>query len=457
MNMLFGTSGIRGLYPSQVSNNLAVKLGFAVAKYVGRGFIVIGWDGRNVSSFLGISAAVGVMSAGLDAIIIGMVPTPVLAYSVKKFGASGAIMITASHNPPEFDGFKVYLSNGRESLEDEERIIESIINSFDDKISLDSYESGRLEFYNGISDAYIKDLMQRLYIERSWKPKVMIDCGGGVASFYTPNIINKLSRVYVVNGHIDPFFSCREAEPRPDVLSSFAKSVVRFNFDIGLAHDGDGDRLAVIDEQGNFVNMSTIIALLAKKKVEENGDGIVVVSVDTSMSVKEVVESVGGHVEFTKLGKTQSRLRPGVVLAAEPWKIIDPSWGFWQDGIYAAGQLMKLIVSKGKRLTEILREEGIPIYPNVRLSFYCNNIMKETFIEFIKENLPSAFKDVKNVTYIDGIKVETRNGWVLVRISGTEPKVRLYVEGVSNDDVSRILNISQQVVKSALQKIGCEV
>lgn len=455
--MLFGTSGIRGIYPVQVSKELAIKLGFAVAKYVGRGSIVIGWDGRNVSNLLGVSAAAGVISAGLDAVMIGMVPTPVLAYSVKKLSASGGIMITASHNPPEFDGFKVYLNNGRESLEDEERVIESTINNFNDEFSLDNYGKGRVEFYNGLSDTYIKDLTQRLYVKHSWRPRVMIDCGGGVASFYTPKIVSRLSRVYVVNGHIDSFFSCREAEPRPDVLSSFAKSVVEFNFDVGLAHDGDGDRLAVIDEQGNFVNMSTIIALLAKKKVEENGGGIVVVSVDTSMSVREVVEKAGGHVEITKLGKTQSKLRPGVVLAAEPWKIIDPSWGFWQDGIYAAGQLIRLMASKGKRLTEILREEGIPVYPDVRLSFYCDNIVRETFMEFIKENLPSAFKDAKNVTYIDGVKVETENGWVLVRVSGTEPKVRLYIEGVSNDDVTRILNISQRVVKEALHKIGCEV
>lgn len=454
---MFGTSGIRGIYPVQVSKELAIKLGFAVAKYVGHGSIVIGWDGRNVSSLLGISVAVGVMNAGLDAIIIGMVPTPVLAYSVKRLDASGGIMITASHNPPEFNGFKVYLKNGRESLEDEEHAIESIINSFNDEISLNNYGEGHIEFYDGVSDVYIKDLTQRLHVEHSRRPRVIIDCGGGVASFYTPKIVSELSSVYVVNGHIDPFFSCREAEPRPDVLSSFAKSVVKFNFDVGLAHDGDGDRLAVIDEQGNFVNMSTIIALLAKKKVEENGGGTVVVSVDTSMSVREVVEKVGGHVEVTKLGKTQSRLRPGVVLAAEPWKIIDPSWGFWQDGIYAAGQLIRLMVSKGKRLTEILREENIPIYPNVRLSFYCDNIMKETFMEFIKENLPSAFKDVKNVIYIDGIKVEAENGWVLVRVSGTEPKVRLYIEGISNDDVRQILDISQRIVKEALHKIGCEV
>ncbi len=272
----------------------------------------------------------------------------------------------------------------------------------------------------------------------------------------TPKIISKLSKVYIVNGHIDPFFSCREAEPRPDVLSYFAKNILKFSFDIGLAHDGDGDRLAVIDEQGNFVDMSTVIALLAKKKIEENNGGIVVISVDTSMSVKKVVEESGGHVEITKLGKTQSKIRPGVVLAAEPWKIIDPSWGFWQDGIYAAGQLIKLMISEGKRLRQILHDEKIPIYPSVRLSFYCNNILKEAFMELIRENLPSAFKDVKNVIDIDGIKVETEKGWVLVRVSGTEPKVRLYIEGTTNNDLTYILNISQQVVKDALRKINCE-
>lgn len=448
--MLFGTSGIRGVYSSQVSASLAVKLGFAVAKYANRGFIVVGWDGRNTSNLLGTFVISGVVSAGLDAVVIGRVPTPVLAYAVKHLDASGGIMITASHNPPEFNGFKVYLDGGRESIESEERAIELIMSKFDNSYN-PSNNFGQIEHYS-ISDAYLKDLHNTLFTEGVWRPRVIIDCGGGVTGLYTPKVLNMLSDVYVVNGYVDPFFSGREAEPRPDVLSRFSNGVINLGFDIGLAHDGDGDRLAVIDEYGKFVDMSTVIALLAKKKVEENGGGIVVVSVDTSMSVKEVVERVGGRVEVTKLGKTQSKLRSGVVLAAEPWKIIDPSWGFWQDGIYAAGQLIKLIVSRGKRLRQILYEEKIPIYPSVRLSFYYDNIMRDVFMEFVKENLPSAFKDVKNVIDIDGVKVETEKGWVLVRVSGTEPKVRLYAEGFTVEDVEHIVKVSQGIIENALKK-----
>ncbi|MGB9728826.1 MAG: phosphoglucomutase [Thermoprotei archaeon] len=446
--MLFGTSGIRGAYPFQISNSLAVKLGFAVASYVNRGFIVVGWDGRNTSRLLGTSIISGINSAGLDAIAVGMVPTPVLAYSVRYFGASGGVMVTASHNPPEFNGFKVYFSGGRESIENEEQAIESIMNEF----GSDSHnEYGRVEF-RSISYAYIKDLYNTLFTKKLWKPRIIIDCGGGVAGLYTPRVLSMLSDAYVINDYVDPFFSGREAEPRPDVLLRFSKGVVSLGFDIGLAHDGDGDRLAVIDENGNFVDMSTIIALMAKRKVEENGGGIVVVSVDTSMSVREVVEHAGGHVEVTKLGKTHAKLRSGVVLAAEPWKIIDPSWGFWQDGIYAAGQLIRFITSKGKRLRQILDEEKIPIYPGVRLSFYHNNLKRDAFMEFVKENLPSAFKDVMNVIDIDGIKVETKRGWALVRVSGTEPKIRLYAEGFTVEDLEYIVKVSREIIEKGLGK-----
>jgi phosphomannomutase len=223
--------------------------------------------------------------------------------------------------------------------------------------------------------------------------------------------------------------------------------------DLGIAHDGDGDRLAVIDEKGRYVNNDTVLAFFARLLLKENGLGRVVTTADTSSRIDNIVESEGGTVERTRLGKTHTLLtredRATIRLCCEPWKIIDPAWGFWGDAIYAACKAVQALDHSKGRASGLFR--GIPDYPQERFFFQCPDQLKDAAMTKISQDLSSE-RGVRDISTLDGVRVDLEDdSWILIRKSGTEPKIRVYCEGRSPKMLRQLVSKSSSLVKKAIR------
>jgi len=455
LKRLFSTSGIRGVYPAEVSPLLAFRLGCALASMFGAESVV-GTDCRLSSPVLEHALLSGLMYSGCNVKRVGLAPLPVTAYSVKKTGAKFGVMITASHNPPQYNGFKVLREGGWELMPEDERAVEEALSSgleaglpWSDVGLCTNYEEALVEYIDGVLDLLSDEGPSR----RAPDFKVVVDCCNGPAALVTPKVLSRLGvRVISLNANIDGHFPGREPEPRPDVLAELGLFVRETGAQLGLAHDGDADRVAVIGPDGEFVANDRIIAYMAKRAIERGEGRVVITTIDTSRCIDEVVEKLGGEVVRTKLGKTHVELKKlsNVALAAEPWKIINPRWGPWADGILAASMLVKDAVERGAGLRDLLRD--VPDYPQVRESFPCGDDDKPRVMRVVEEELEGAIDDVEDVWKYDGVRVNCKDGsWILIRASGTEPKIRLYAEAKSVERLREIVEKGRKLVFKALR------
>ncbi len=461
MDKLFGTAGIRKLYSEGVDPILAYKLGLAVAEVVGRkGVAYIVHDPRVTSPTLSLALMSGLMAGGLDAGYIGLAPTPVAAYASLWHGVVG-VSVTASHNPPEYNGFKFYDQDGYEFVRSLEKKIEELV----DRVKTPSWTIARGFFLaSEIIDEYIDDMVSRLEPEkRAIEPRVVVDLANGASYYVTPTILRKLgARVYTIAGNPDGYFPTRPPEPRKDVLESFLHVYAGFNPHVILAHDGDADRLAVLSPRKGFIRQDRVIAFYAAKLLEER-KGLVVVSVDTGRVVDEVVEKMGGRVERYVLGKTHERVKElgvnNVVLAAEPWKLIDPQWGPWVDGVWQTGLIVKSVIEEGKPFDKILDEMNIPDYPWDRRSYLISpRERRDQIYSELVEELKELIGEPGNVLEIDGVRYEYKDGsWILLRKSGTEPKIRLYAEAPIKERLLDMVNKVEKRLIVIAKKHGADV
>ncbi len=458
---LFGTAGIRGRYLDKIRPGLAYDVGIAVAAHVGgRGTVTIGHDIRTTGPLLALSAGSGVMSGGVDAVFLGMVPTPVLAFSVPHTNSRAGIMITASHNPPPDNGIKVFQYNGMEYTERMEEELERIM-EIKSSFHASWDQVGRLIDAREVGEDYVDRIISVMKPKTvKYVPKILIDCSNGAASNFTPRILRKMgAKVFSTNCHPDGYFPGHAPEPRQDVLQPLLQLARPLEADVIMAHDGDADRLAALTLSRGFVKQDMLIALYAMVKLRE-GKGSIIVSVDVGNSVREVVEENGGRIVRSKLGKIHEKLleHPGALLAAEPWKLIDPSWGLWVDGIYQAALITKLMMEEGLSLNKLL--ESIPSYPWTRISIplELDGENKERFYQALREEILARMSDYERILEIDGVRLEfSDDSWVLLRMSGTEPKIRFYAEAKEKERLESLKETLIKLAKEVSEKMEIRI
>lgn len=443
---LFGTSGIRGVYLKEITPDLMYKLGLALSTFLGnKGNIIIGGDCRLSTQVLKLSLVTGLMAGGITVFDAGLIPIPVLAYGIVKYGCIGGIYVTASHNPPEYNGVKVFNAKGLELRSSDEEYLEELIESSSFKY-VDWSSLGSYLILSGLNEEYLEELSSRLMpSEVRRRVKVLLDTANCATSITTPKLLSNLgAHVISINSNIDGRFPGREPEPRPDVLEHYIPAARSLNVDIYLAHDGDGDRLAIIDPVDGFVKQDRVIALMFKYKLIKEGGGYVVASIDCGNAVREVVEKYGGKLIISKLGKIHEALiEHNALMAAEPWKLIDPSWGLWIDSIYQAGLVVKMMIEEGKSINELLRD--IPNYPQARYSIKVPSNLKMEVYEHLRNCIESKAPNTARILGIDGLRVDyDDSSWILIRPSGTEAKVRIYAEG---KDIRRVKELADDVIR----------
>jgi phosphoglucosamine mutase len=444
MQKLFGTSGVRGLVVEEITPELAMGLGLAMATQLGNsGPVVVGKDPRTSGDMLESSVISGLLSGGCNVTRLGMVPTPAVAFAVQHLKAKAGVMITASHNPAEYNGFKLWDSGGMAYTPKLEGQIERIY--FQNKGKRVDWGSIGKIGKADVTAAYISAIASAVKLSKEFK--VVVDCGNGAASAITPVLLRRLGcKVTTLNCHPDGHFPGRGLEPTEENLMELGKVVKSVGADIGIAHDGDADRVAAVDDKGRFVPLDKLLALISAFQVRKGG--VVVTTVDASGVVDEAVKNKGGKVIRTKVGDVnvaEAVKKRRAVFGGEPcgaW--IFPDFQLAPDGPLGAAKVLELLSNSGSSMSELA--DSIPERYTVREKFKCPNERKATAMKKLGPALKRALKATK-VLSIDGVRVEIKDGWVLVRPSGTEPYIRVTAEGKTQKRAKELLEKALKVVK----------
>lgn len=451
MGRLFGTAGIRGRYPDEVGPELAFGVGASVAWVRRAHLVIVGGDGRLTTPILKSMASAGAMFAGADVVDAGLVPMPALPWAVVRLGADAGIYVTASHNPPTDNGIKVFRPDGAEFTRAEEGEVENAY--FAKSWKPAPWDRvGKLVSGGDLLTRYIAEVAEATNPSEVRRvSRVVVDTANGAASLATPRVLKDIgAEIFSFNANVDGRFPGRYPEPRADVLEPLLPAVRALGADVFLAHDGDGDRLAVLDPEKGFVKQDRVIALLAKWKLSQRR-GTVIVSIDVGRAVRDVVESLGGRLKVVRLGKLHEGLleTPDAVMAAEPWKFIDPSWGKWIDGVYQAATIVRMMAEEGKTIGELLAD--IPDYPQARVSIKMPKDVRDRVYERISQELMTEAPEGAEVTTIDGVRVDYPDGsWLLLRKSGTEPKIRIYGEASTVEELRKAVEtLKARIIKYA--------
>jgi len=424
---LFGTSGIRGIANKDLIR-LAQKVGLAVGNVYGR--VVVGSDTRTSSEAMKHAFISGLLAAGCGGHDAGVIPTPTLALAARKFDAGA--MITASHNPPEYNGIKLLNPDGSAfGSHQRQQIEETVLNDSSNVAPWDEIKSSSL--YSGAIEQHI----QRILPDFPARPKlrVVVDCGCGTASVITPHLLSELGcSVAALNCFPTGFFP-RPIEPTESNLGDLMKATRELEADLGIAHDGDADRMMAVDDKGNFVPGDKLLAIFARALPAKE----VVTTVDASMAIDEM--------EFTatrtRVGDTyvSEELGKGGDFGGEPsgsW--IFPDISLCPDGIYAAA--LVVTIASQQKLSQLV--DSIPSYPLLRGSITSNGII----ITKLESQL-MAMKPL-SVNTVDGIKLSFKDGWLLIRASGTEPKIRLTAEAKSKAQARQLYNSGIKAIKECI-------
>jgi phosphomannomutase len=360
-------------------------------------------------------------------------------------------MLTASHNPPTDNGIKAFV-DGVEFDRGAEREIEERVVADPDPVPWDEWGDGTDEEVLGAYRDAVVDYARHFGAPLDGR-RIAVDCGNGVSALGTPQVLRALgAHVVTLNANVDGHFPGRASKPTPETLADLRTFVADGDFAFGVGHDGDADRIVVVDAAGDVVHEDTVLAVLAERYVRGSAasDPVVVTTPNASARIDERVRDAGGRVERVRLGALHEGIASvraaggDVVFAAEPWKHVHPAFGGWIDGIASAAVFARLVAADG---LDSLRDP-VTVRPYRKVSVACPDDLKEAVMGRLAVTLPETFPDASADTEY-GVRLERPDGsWVLVRPSGTEPYVRIYAEG---DDVDELVARAREAVEAAVR------
>lgn len=444
---LFGSSGVRGLVNKGLTPELTAEIGLAVATFANVKKALVARDTRISGPMLQEGLVSGLLAGGVDVTILGVVPTPVLAYLTKASEADAGLMITASHNPPQYNGIKVFDCSGMAYGEKDQDGVEKMMQG--KRFRRADWRSVGNATFSEQDDVYANMVLDKVKLHRDWR--VVVDPGCGATYRLAPMILKESGcRLVVLNAQPDGFFPARSPEPNVDSLEPLSRVVKELGADVGVAYDGDGDRAAFIDENGVFVDFDRTLAAYAGHLARGKKGGIVVTTVEASMCIEKMVEAEGGKVRRTKVGDvyvSEEIKKHKAVFGGEPcgaW--IHPEFHYCPDGILSSALFLKALEEENKSMSEFISE--VPEYPTLRENVACADRTKYQIISKIGAGLKAVFPKYKQLSTVDGVRLDLGDGWVLIRASGTEPLIRITVEGESLIAAKQIMKKSLRLVEN---------
>ncbi len=453
---LFGTFGFRGVVETPYLNtgtdegigaDKAKRVGAALAVYLGEGkTVAIGKDPRISSPMLEEALIEGVTGYGCNALTLGIITPNTLSLEVARKADAG-VMITASHNPPEYNGIKCLSKKGMGFSPEEDLALEKIY--FSDLRT--AAKKGKKVVDSGAGERYRAHIVQ--YVKKLFptKPlKIVVDGGGGSASTVTPETLENLGhKVVRFNCKYDGMFRERNPEPTDANLEKLKKLVVQENADMGVAHDGDGDRTAFVDENGKFIQGDVSASIIADHVLRQCKDKkkIIAVTIAFSNLIKDVANSLGAEVIFTPVGEpylAQAKLLCGAKVGLEEHGSVLLEWS--REGPMLAGVMAGILAKEGKSLSELVA--SYPKYYQIKdAKTMPEGTDTEAILERLKQEIP---QDYERFSDMDGGRVDYTDGWFLVRASGTEPKVRVFSEGNTEERARRLNKVAMEGLERAM-------
>ncbi len=435
MSRMFGTDGVRGVAGTELTIELAMKLGQAGAYVLTKEqehqpTIIVGCDTRISGGMLANALMAGICSVGANAIYAGVVPTPAVAYLTRKHKVDAGVVISASHNPMEFNGIKFFNGEGyklSDQLEDE---IEALIASHMKDVPIPTGSGvGKIEYRFDMKEEYIAFMKKQASVDLSGL-KIVVDCAEGAAYYTSVKTLKDLG-ANLVAIHTQPDGTNINANCGSTHMGELKARVVYEKADIGLAFDGDADRMLAVDEQGNMVDGDQIMAIIGNH-MKQNGSlkkNTVVVTVMTNLGFSLMGEREGIHIEKTKVGDRyvlEHMIEHGYNLGGEQsGHIIFLDDNTTGDGLLSALHLLKVMADTGKKLSELA--EIMEVLPQALVNAKVPNHKKEHYMDYA--DIAEAVQTLEEK--FNG------EGRVLIRPSGTEPMVRVMIEGKDQNAIEK--------------------
>ena len=447
---IFRAYDIRGVYGKDLTEEVAKRIGGALASYVdGEGkTMLVGKDVRCSSESLASALIEGMLSGGLNVEDIGTVTTPLLNFASVHYGKTGGVMVTASHNPPEWNGFKIWLETGFISMG-------MGMEDLRDLALRGRFKSSSRGKFRKNPDAirdYERHVTEKIDIEKNLR--IVVDPGNGSCSILTPSIFEKTGvEAVAINAEPDGSFPAHPPEPSEETLADVRRLVLDKKADFGVGFDGDGDRAVFVDDEGRIVSGTSIFTLLAEEYLKRNRGAPIVYEVSCSMIIEEIIQAYGGKPVLSRVGHTyivDKMLKSKAVFGGETsghFYFIEV-YGF-DDAIYASLKVAEVLSKRDEKLSEII--DSMPRYPRIPgEKFECPDEIKFQVVD----ELSREFKEMGYETLtIDGVKVIEDSGWFLIRASNTQPLIRLTVEARDDDSLNKLKTLAETKILEKIKDV----
>jgi phosphomannomutase/phosphoglucomutase len=445
---IFRAYDIRGIASEDLSDEFVVSLGSSLSqkiKKLGLKQVAVARDGRLSGERICSALIESFLDNGINVINVGMVPSPLLYFAVEKFNTSNGVMITGSHNPKEYNGFKIIL--GGKTIFGQE--IQDIKNDLLQGTRLTEIKKGNLEEID-ILDDYINELGNNISLKRPMK--ICLDCGNGVGGVIAPQAFKEIGcEVIELFTEVDGNFPNHHPDPsNPKNLEFLQNKIKESNADIGIALDGDADRVGIVDNSGKIIYPDIQMILYAGQVLEKNKNATIIFDVKCSKILKNFIEENSGIAYMSKTGHSfikENLFKKNALLAGEMSGHIffKDRWFGFDDAIYAGSRMLEILSAKEKSSSDIFTE--LPqnfSTPEINISVSDEN--KFSLVNKIRKVLE---KENGEISSLDGIRIDKDSCWGLIRASNTSPNLVLRFEGNSPQDLDDIKN----VFKNAIAKV----
>jgi len=445
---LFGTSGIRGVVNQDLSPDFCRRLALAIGTTLPQSSTVcIATDTRISRDVIKEAITAGLLSCGINVVDLGILPTPALALLTRESGFAAGIMVTASHNPPEFNGIKLFTENSLGYSQVQEAEIEKIY--LNQKFR--QGKGGGLEQAQDMKQRYLSFIKGKLSLPGfNHQLKVVVDPGNGAASKFASDIFVQMGLdVIPINDEQNGLFPGRSPEPKEDTLQSTVNFLKQHNADLAICFDGDADRVVFCDKEG-FLGFNEPIAFISRLVVKKTGRKKIATTVETGtlldLAVKDLgVEVVRGRVGDVAVAHLAQELDAALGVEQVGVYII-PEAGYYPDSIFASLILLSQLSDAGE-----IRQffQGIPRLFFEKAKVFCPDELKELAMAQVKEKAQLFAPDEINT--LDGLRLEFPDSWMLIRASGTEPVIRVISESTSQTQTAELISKGKKLVKSLVE------
>jgi len=451
LSLKVGISGVRGIVGESLTPKIVARLASAFGTYIGQGQVLVGQDSRPSGTILKRAVLSGLLATGCQPVEVGILPIPTILFLTKEKKARGAVVVTASHNPPEWNGLKFIGSDG---LYLHPAQVEEFLDIFHQGeftyVSAERIKPGIQEKNAG--ETHLDKIISKLKVNtiRPRKLRVVADCANGAGAILLPQLLKELGCEFlVINDDLSGSFA-HKSEPTPENLKELSRRVKEFKADLGLAQDVDADRLALVDEKGHPLGEDLTLAL-SVEQVLRRRKGPVVVNLSASMAIEEIAARFRVPVYRTKIGETnvvEMMLETGAVVGGEGnggviWPEIHPC----RDSLTASGLILESLAETSQSLSEVAA--SFRKYHLVKEKFYCPAELAFRALVELRHRYQR-----ENVSTLDGLKIIWPDSWIHLRASNTEPIIRLIAESRSAARSQKLIENFKLEIKKIIKRLG---